>query len=340
MTLAVLQAVVFLAAAAMTGLLVALANRLQLLDVPTARSAHSRPTPVGGGLAIVVPFLLVCGYYASQQMLAREQLLALLGGALVALVGLADDRIHLDLRRRLPLQALAAVWSLFWLGGTPAIDFGVGTLAQSWMLNVLAVLALLWLLNLYNFMDGIDGLAGAELVFVTLVSSFLLITADANAEGLVWLLAALFAAGAGFLCWNWPPAKIFMGDVGSGFIGFTLGLLALLSMQQGVLSVWTWFILLGVFVVDATVTLLRRFFDGQRWYDGHASHAYQNAARHYRNHARVTIGITSINCLWLAPLAWLSVIQPQLGFLLTLVAWLPLIALALRLEAGHAPTAA
>lgn len=339
MTLVVLQTVVFLAAVGMTGLLAVGARRLQLLDMPTTRSAHSSPTPLGGGFAIVLPFLLVCAYCASVGLLSQAQFLALLGGTLVALVGLVDDWQRLDLRWRLPLQLLAAVWSVVWLGGTPAIDFGLWTLSHPWALNLLAVLALVWLLNLYNFMDGIDGLAGAELLFVAGMSSVLVITAEADAGALSWLFATLFAAGAGFLCWNWPPAKIFMGDVGSSFVGFTLGVLALLSMHQEVLAVWTWFILLGAFVVDATVTLLRRLVDGQRWYDGHASHAYQHAARGYRSHARVTISITGINCLWLAPLAWLSVIQPQWGVYLTFVAWLPLIWLALSLGAGRAPAA-
>lgn len=125
-----------------------------------------------------------------------------------------------------------------------------------------------------------------------------------------------------------------MGDVGSGFCGFALGLLAIISMQSGLMTVWTWVILLGVFVTDSTFTLLRRLWRGERWYEGHASHAYQNAARLYKSHAKVTITILMINCLWLAPLAWVSVTKPELGFFLSLIALAPLVAVAYRLQAG------
>jgi Fuc2NAc and GlcNAc transferase len=116
--------------------------------------------------------------------------------------------------------------------------------------------------------------------------------------------------------------------------------LALISMQSGVLTLWTWLILLAVFIVDATVTLLRRFCRGEKWYEGHATHAYQQAARQYKSHAKVTITVIAINLLWLAPLAWLSVQRPELGMALTVLAMLPLLLLAWRLGAGKAPVLA
>ncbi len=220
----------------------------------------------------------------------------------------------------------------------PAVNFAGLMLSQPWLLKALALLALLWLLNLYNFMDGIDGLAGSELVFVTFLSYLLVI--NSGDEVTAMLSATLLAAGAGFLLWNWPPAKIFMGDVGSSFTGFSLGVLALISMQSGILTLWTWLILLAVFIVDATVTLLRRFWRGEKWYEGHATHAYQQAARQYKSHAKVTITVIVINLLWLAPLAWLSVQRPELGMALTLLAMMPLLLLAWRLGAGNAAVVA
>ena len=181
-------------------------------------------------------------------------------------------------------------------------------------------------------MDGIDGLAGSELIFVNLVSLFLVI--NSGDQVVAVLSATLAAAGAGFLFWNWPPAKVFMGDVGSGFIGFSLGILALLSMHHGSLTVWTWLLLLGVFIVDTTVTLIRRSLNGEKWYQGHASHAYQNAARRYKSHSKVTITVIVINCLWLAPLAWFSVKQPELGIYLAGIGLVPLVVLAIKLQAG------
>jgi Fuc2NAc and GlcNAc transferase len=181
-------------------------------------------------------------------------------------------------------------------------------------------------------MDGIDGLAGTQLLFVSAMTYFLVMNNEDQIVGI--LSAVLVAAGAGFLVWNWPPAKIFMGDAGSNFIGYSLGIMALLSMHHESLVVWTWFILLGVFVVDSMVTLYNRFLLGSNWYEGHASHAYQNAAKSYKSHSKVTITVLAINVVWLGPLAWLSVQLPEYGALLTIIALAPLIFLASKYRAG------
>ncbi len=324
----------FLTAAIFIGLFRRLALHAQLMDLPVARSAHSLPTPVGGGLGIVLIYAVIATYLHLINILPLQEYMALLGGVVIAVAGLIDDYRHLDIKWRMPLQLLAAIWSVWWLGNVPAIQFGNWLLPESWMLNLLAIIALIWLLNLYNFMDGIDGIAGCELVFVNAMS--LLFVVNAEDQIITLLTATLIGSGAGFLVWNWSPARIFLGDVGSGFIGFSLGVLALLSMHHGSMQVWTWVILLGVFIADATVTLCRRFMQGARWYEGHASHAYQNAARKYQSHAKVTISLMLINCLWLAPLAWWSEQSPQLGFYLALAGLAPLVVLAIRGDAGNA----
>lgn len=323
---------VFLAAALLTGAIRRLALRRQLLDVPVARSAHSIPTPVGGGLSIVLLFVLLSTFFYSQDLFGASLYLGLIGAIVVAAVGLFDDLYQLHVLWRMPLHFTAALWSVWWLGDIPAIDVAGFMVDQQWLIRLLAVVALVWLLNLYNFMDGIDGLAATELLFVNLVSLLLVINTDALEIALLSLV--LISGAAGFLLWNWPPARIFMGDVGSGFCGFVLGLLAIISMQSGLMTVWTWVILLGVFITDSTFTLLRRLWRGDRWYEGHASHGYQHAARLYKSHAKVTITILLINCLWLAPLAWTSVTRPELGFFLSLIALTPLVVVAYRLQAG------
>lgn len=322
----------FLAAALLTGVIRRLALKRQVLDVPVARSAHSVPTPVGGGLSIVLLFALLSSYFYSQDLISDSLYLGLGGAIVVAAVGLFDDLYQLHVLWRMPLHFSAALWSVWWLGDIPAIDVAGFLVAQQWVLSLLAVLALVWLLNLYNFMDGIDGIAATELLFVNMVSLMFVINTDSVEIALLSLV--LISGAAGFLVWNWPPARIFMGDVGSGFCGFALGLLAIISMQSGLMTVWTWVILLGVFVTDSTFTLLRRLWRGERWYEGHASHAYQHAARLYKSHAKVTITILMINCLWLAPLAWVSVARPELGFFLSLIALVPLVVVAYRLQAG------
>ncbi len=331
----VLLPAAFIASFLLTGLIRRLALAWAVVDVPGARSAHEAAIPVGGGVAIVSVFFagVAIGYWQGQ--IPLSEYMALLGGLLVAVLGLADDIKHLPAWYRIPVQFLSAVWCVFWLGEVPPIQAGPFMVDHGLLLHILAVMALVWLLNLYNFMDGIDGIAASEVIFVTLMS--LLFVINAGDSTLSLSAGILAVAAAGFLCWNWPPAKIFMGDAGSSFIGFTLGVFALLSMIHGTMTVWTWLLLLGVFVVDATVTLFRRALNKQRWYEGHASHAYQHAAKRYKSHSKVTITMLLINILWLTPLAWVTVIRPELGMYVTLVGLLPLVLLAILLEAGKSP---
>lgn len=150
-----------------------------------------------------------------------------------------------------------------------------------------------------------------------------------------WLPLLLAATVAGFLCWNFPPARIFMGDAGSGFLGMVLGLLALLAGWVNPLLFWGWLILLGVFVVDATFTLVRRLLRGDKVYQAHRSHAYQYATRHHGSHRTVTLAVAAINLGWLLPVAMVVVVFQLDGALGTLVAYVPLIVLALIYKAGE-----
>jgi Fuc2NAc and GlcNAc transferase len=131
--------------------------------------------------------------------------------------------------------------------------------------------------------------------------------------GLAFVVAALGAASLGFLAWNWPPAKVFMGDAGSAFLGFAFGSLALVTHALGALVIWSWLILLGVFLVDATVTLVRRLLRGERVYEAHRSHAYQHASRRLGSHRTVSVAVGVLNIAWLAPLALLAALRPNGG---------------------------
>lgn len=331
MSLLLLCSLLFLGSAILTGLLRWLAPRVRLIAVPVSRSAHSTPVPVGGGVSIVVLILLVIAYNYTAAQIPANEFAALMAAVVIACIGIVDDIKQLDVRWRIPAQFLASIYVVYCLGDVPAIDFGFFSFPESILLNVLAIFALVWLLNLYNFMDGIDGIAATELIAVNLVSLLIVINSDA----VLTLLSASFAAAAGgFLLWNWAPAKIFMGDVGSSFIGFTLGVMALLSLLHGSMTVWTWVLLLGVFIVDATLTLFVRIRSKQRWHQGHASHAYQNAAKHYKSHAKVTIAVILINFFWLGPLAWLSMQYPQMGLVIAVIGLIPLLLLAKHFGAG------
>jgi len=337
-----LVVVVFVAAFGLTAVLRQYALRRQLLDVPNARSSHVVPTPRGGGVAIVVVMLgllpLLWWYEAANASLVW----ALLGaGLLVALIGFADDHGHIAARWRLLGHFVAALWALAWLGGLPPLTLFGMTLALGWLGNLLGLLFLVWMLNLYNFMDGIDGIASIQAISVclgALVCYAFVVLSDGTRLGDVELLLA--AAVAGFCCWNFPRARIFMGDAGSGFLGIVLGVLALGAAWAVPQLFWSWLILLGVFVVDATFTLLRRLLRGEAVYQAHRSHAYQVAARRFGRHVPVTVAVGLINLGWLLPWAvWVASGGVE-GATALVIAYLPLLCLCIWLHAGAAETSA
>jgi Fuc2NAc and GlcNAc transferase len=318
---------------ALTGALRRYAIAHRLMDVPNARSSHDQPTPRGGGLAIVLVFLLALPALAAAGVLPWPAVWTLTGaGGLVAALGWLDDHRHVAAGFRLLAHFIAAAWALAWIGGGPAIVLGGWTLSPGWLATLLLAFYLVWMLNLYNFMDGIDGIAAVEAICVCAGGALLdLLLGQAQ---LAALPLALAAAVSGFLYWNWPPARIFMGDVGSGFLGLVLGILSLLAASLTPALLWSWLILLGVFVVDATTTLARRLLRGDKVHEAHRSHAYQRAARLLGRHLPVTLAVAAINALWLLPIAlWVGIggLDAIWGMLF---AYAPLLFLALRLDAG------
>ncbi|NOY71743.1 MAG: glycosyltransferase family 4 protein [Gammaproteobacteria bacterium] len=319
----------------LTGLLRRYALTRSLLDVPNNRSSHSVPTPRGGGLSIVLTFLVGLLLFWFLELLDTAVFIGLSGaGVAVAAIGFIDDHGHVAARWRLLGHFSAAGWLVFWLGGMPPLElYGFG-LDLSWPGDVLLVIALVWLLNLYNFMDGIDGIAGVEAASSAFIAALLFLFV-LDGEMMFRLNLLMVAAVTGFLAWNFPPAKIFMGDAGSGFVGLMLGALALYSAHLVPVMLWAWLILLGVFIVDATFTLLRRLLRGDKVYQAHCSHAYQSAARKYGGHRAVTLSVLAINLFWLAPWATAVVLGMVDGILGSVAAYLPLFFLAWYFRAGE-----
>jgi len=311
---AVLIVTAFVMSAGLSGVARRYALSRSLLDVPNERSSHSVPTPRGGGVAIVVVVLASLALLAARGVVGARLALALGGGgALVAVVGWLDDRRGVTPRARFAVQVLAAVWAIGWLGGMPEMTVGARALHLGAAGAVLAVLGIVWLTNLYNFMDGIDGIAAAEAIVVGFGGALLV----AGVSPPLALVSAIVAAAAGgFLVWNLPPARLFMGDVGSGFLGFLFGGLALASERARALPAVLWLVLLGPFFVDATVTLLRRLARGDRWYEAHRSHAYQRAVQAGWSHGRVTGTVAGLSLVAVAA-GWLVVRDPAvLGLIL------------------------
>lgn len=293
------------AGSALTGLARRLALALGMIDVPGVRSSHEHPTPRGAGLAIAGIGLGVTVLAGLAGWLSGPATLALVGGgALIAIVSWLEDWRGVSWRWRVAAQAVAATWALAWLGGFGPLDLGDRTLSLGPTGGIVAFLGIIWGTNFFNFMDGIDGLAGAETVVVGGVGGVLLLAG--GEPGLAWVALALAGAAAGFLRHNWTPARVFLGDVGSTYLGFTLCTIAVASANRGSVSMIVWGILLGAFVVDATVTLVRRVLDGYGVCEGHREHAFCRAVRAGWSHAQVTTAVVALDLVLvvLAGIGW------------------------------------
>jgi Fuc2NAc and GlcNAc transferase len=254
-------------------------------------------------------------------------------GLLLAVLGFMDDRHHISVHWRLLAHVIVCVSVLFIIGGMPAITIFSWSFPSCWLLNTLAVIYLVWLINLYNFMDGIDGIASFEAISVCLSAIVVyFLTGDFNLIASPLLLAS---SVAGFVCWNFPKARIFMGDVGSSFLGFILGLLSIQASLINQNYFWSWLILLGIFIVDATTTLLYRAFLRAKLYEAHRNHAYQHAQFYFGSHTPVTLLAIGINLFWLLPIAILVGCNYLNGMTGLLIAYLPLVIIAFLLKAGQ-----
>ena len=304
----------------------------QLMDIPNARSSHSVPTPRGGGVGFVVAFPLALPILVWMGAVDVRGALALgIPGLMVAVLGFIDDHGHVAARWRLLGHFAASMIGLWLLNGLPPVEMAGRVLDLGWVGNVLAVFYLVWMLNLFNFMDGIDGLAAGEAVFVLFGMAILCPIAD---EVTLWTPLVLAIATAAFLIWNFPPAKIFMGDAGSGFLGITIALVILGAGWKSPQLLWSGLILSAVFVTDATVTLIRRLWQRDRVFEAHCAHGYQRISRRYKSHLKVTLAVGSINILWLFPIALWASYEPTGGLTKAVIAYLPLVAVALYFKAG------
>lgn len=331
----ILSLLVFVASYVLTGWLRDYALQNRLVDVPNARSSHVVPTPRGGGLAIVLVYLSSLGGLCFFEALAIDDLsiVALIFfSALVAAIGFWDDHRSIPATWRLAVHLTAAAGVLVMLPALPDIRiFSIVWSDHGWLFGFYTIM-LIWLLNLYNFMDGIDGIASIE-AMTTAGSAALLLFLQGQFDWAL-LMGWLALSVSGFLLWNWPPAKIFMGDACSGFLGFVLGLVAVLTALSGAMNVWSWWILLAVFIVDATVTLVRRVSRGEPFHQPHRSHAYQILSRRFGSHQKVTQGVLAINVFWLLPWAYLAIRFEVWAPAFCAIAMLPLIVVALQVGAG------
>ena len=313
-------ATVLIASLIATGVVWYFLRRHAILDHPNARSSHASPVPRGGGLAVIA--ILVCAWaYVAPMAMQLEIWVVLLAAVLLATVSWIDDLRSLSPITRLLAQAAGVLAALIWLGDSGLVFQGL--LPQPLDLAATA-LAWLWFVNLFNFMDGIDAISAVEAISIG--GGVALIASLAPASGLDPALGLTLAAAAiGFLVWNWPPAKIFLGDVGSVPLGFLLGWLLLKLAASGY---WAPALILPLYyLADATITLVLRAARREPVWQAHRQHYYQRAVQRGRSHGRVSAAIAAANLL-LAALAVLSLTQPWialgLGGLITaiLLVWL------------------
>ncbi len=273
---------------------VTFAKTLQVLDRPTERSSHSTVTPRGGGIGMLVAVLAVFAVQARTRVVGWQEVLPIGGSLIVGLVGWLDDRRSLSVGARLVAHGAAAATML------PLVGWPV--LAPPWLES--AALAWWWfwgvaMINVTNFMDGIDGLIGLQMAVFGAHLFFL-----AGATSLAGNLGlALFGGAVGFLAWNWAPARVFLGDVGSGSLGLLCcfgGFLLVRSGQAGVIRA---FLPIFPLLIDATVTLLRRSLNGERITQPHRTHLYQRLANGTWGHARASLLYGGVALLG-AVIAW------------------------------------
>jgi len=291
------------------------------------------PTPRGGGVAIVVTFFLaLLTMHLAGGPAGRVVAALTYGGGAIAIVGFIDDRKSLPASVRMIVHVGAALLAIA-LIGLPIGLLGSECGYYVWPLRLASFLAIIWAINLFNFMDGIDGIAALEATFFAGAAAGFNAYFHGN-PGLTTMMLSLAFATLGFLVWNWPPARIFMGDVGSGFLGFTLATFVLRMSHDHLVAVAICLILGGVFFVDASVTLIRRIARGDRWSDAHRMHAYQHLARRWRAHRPVTMLVGAVNVGWLLPLACAAAVRPAYAVLFVMMALLPLVLLTVIVGAG------
>ena len=335
MTITLLSVVLVVASAVITRQLIVNSNRFSKMDIPNERSSHITPTPRGGGIAFVATSLIGFILLLLNDGLNRTELLALcFAGSIVAIAGHLDDRQKISgATVRLVLHAISAIILVVGIGIPSELALFERTVNTGIVGSILGVVYLVWLLNLFNFMDGTDGIAASEAIFVLLAGAFLNYHVLSDADHSV--AAAILAASTfGFILYNWSPAKIFMGDVGSGYLGIVVGGLSLIAANQDSELLWVWIILLAVFVSDATVTLIRRLLRKQKPHVAHRSHAYQHLAIRLNSHAKVALTVLAVNIVWLLPIAFLVADKQLAGTTGVIVAYVPLLVAVLALGAG------
>ena len=295
-----------------TWLAISYAKRRRLIDEPGVRRSHSTPTPRGGGIGIVIAALVAGCVPAMIRPPTSIGAAVVLTVAIVivAAAGWIDDHRGLSARTRFAAHCIAAI--IFLLPVIAAVALSPDALEENftttvstvWISLAVIVFAIVWFVNLHNFMDGIDGLLAAQAIFVLGALAFVCRHVGEPHAGEILVFAG---AAAGFLPFNFPRARIFMGDVGSGVLGLLIAVAVLWQMSAPDTALASGIVLCSAFVTDATCTLISRIARGRRWYSAHREHLYQWLVRSGFSHARVVALYMGWNLVIALPVvAWIN----------------------------------
>ena len=294
-----------------------------LLDIPNDRSSHTVPTPRGGGLAIVIVLLMsgVVSLFLPQAPI--DVLVCLLLATLAfSLLGWQDDKHDLPASVRFLIQLLIAVFASGWLlwAAVPGYSTSFALLA----LLLLSTLWIAWMANLYNFMDGIDGISAVESLILGATTSYWF--AISGVASMAIICIAVAGASVGFMRWNWSPAKIFMGDVGSLALGAFFAIIAIIGTTRLDIPLLAFLILYAVYLADSGVTLLHRIIKKEKWWQAHRSHFYQRAVQSGFSHAQVSLSVMALNIIFavLASLLIMGIINATAASVVTMAILMPL----------------
>lgn len=304
-----------------------------IYDVPNERSSHTKRTPIGGGLgiaSITISALIALALFHYRDVTWNWFIIS--GALFVLIVSFIDDVKHIKPITRLFAHFIAAGIIVYAMGPSPELRFLPFFVLKGIPAQVFTFFYIVWMINLFNFMDGIDGLAGVQTVSVALLAMIFAWLHGYEMLCLIYLVLA--ATSLGFLAHNWAPARIFMGDTGSCTLGYLIAALSLWGELKGGIPLVTIMIIMGIFIVDATYTLLRRLITGEKIHHAHTDHTFQHIIQRDFGHARVSAGVFIINVIWLAPFAYLSMTLFSHSFLFLVIAYLPLVITAFYFKAG------
>lgn len=269
-----------------TYLLIFLTKKFKIVDIPNDRSSHNIPTPRGGGLAIVMVWYLSITFLWFSNLIEQNLYLALLSGLLLAIISFVDDIVNLKPIVRLLTQLITSIAALYFLKGfNPFPNINI-EFEYCLLIYPIVIIGMVWFINLFNFLDGIDGYASIEAITVAFGIYFF--------TGNIILLF-LIASILGFLFWNWPKAKIFMGDVGSTQLGFILIVLGIYFHNKVQFSIIHWIMLTSPFWFDATFTLFRRWKNKEKLSQAHRKHAYQRIVQSGFSHLKTDMYLIILN---------------------------------------------